>query len=169
MASIIIKHNKKILDSTPQNQDAGCNCKKKDKCPLENNCLTQSVIYKVSVKTEGIPNEKIYIGLTEGTFKRRFYNHQLTFRDRSYYKSTELSKHIWGLKDKKKNFYTGWSIITTAAPYNNSSKKCNLCLTEKLCILKADKATLLNKRSELISRCRHEDKYYIMNYEREIM
>ena len=54
----------------PQNQDAGCNCKKKDKCPLENNCLTQSVIYKVSVKTEGIPDEKIYIGLTEGTFKK---------------------------------------------------------------------------------------------------
>ena len=75
VASIIIKHNKKILDSTPQNQDAGCICKGKDKCPLENNCLAQSVIYKASVKTEGIPGEKIYVGLTEGTFKKRFYNH----------------------------------------------------------------------------------------------
>ena len=168
MASIIIKHNKKILNSMPQNQDAGCNCKRKDKCPLQNNCLTQSVIYKASVKTEGIPDEKIYIGLTEGTFKKRFYNHQLTFCDRNYYKSTELSKHIWQLKDKKKNINTRWSIITTAAPYNNSSKKCSLCLTEKLCILKADKATLLNKRSELISKCRHENKYYIMNYKNEI-
>ena len=89
--------------------------------PLENSCLTQSVIYKASVKT-GIPDEKIYIGLTEGTFKKRFYNHQPTFRDRNYYKSTELSKHIWELKDKKKNFNTGWFIITTA-PYNYRSKK----------------------------------------------
>ena len=54
----------------PQNQDTGCNCKKKEKCPLENNCLTQSVIFKTSVKTEGISDEKIYIGLTEGTFKK---------------------------------------------------------------------------------------------------
>ena len=161
MASIIIKHNKKILNSTPQNQDAGCNCKKKDKCPLESNCLTQSVIYKASVKTEGIPDEKNYIGFTEGTFKKRFYNHQLTFRDLNYYKSTELSIHIWGLNYKKKNFKTGWSIITTAVRnYHNSSKKCNLCLMEKLCILKADKATLLNKRSELISKCRHDNKFF---------
>ena len=113
----------------------------KRQMPAEDNCLTQSVNYKASVKTEGIPDEKIYIGLT---------------------------KRIWELKDKKKNFNTGWSIITTAAPYNDSSKKCNLCLTEKLCILKADKATLLNKRSELISKCRHENKYYIMNYKNEI-
>ena len=126
------------------------------------------MIYKVSVKTEGIPDEKIYLSLTEGTFIKRFYNHQLTFRDPNYYKSTELSKHIWELKDKKKNFDTGWSIINPAAPYNNSSKKCNLCLTEKLCILKADKVTLLNKRCELISECWHENKYYMMNYKNEI-
>ena len=168
MASIIIKHHKRILNSTPQNQDAGCNCKRKDKCPLENNCLIQSVIYKASDKTEGIPDEKNYIGLREGTFKKRFYNHRLTFRNRNYYQSTKLSKHIWELKDKKKNLNTGWSIIITTAPYNNSSKKCNLCLTEKFCIVKADKATLVNKRSELMSRCRHENKYYIMNYKNEI-
>ena len=46
MASIIIKHNKKILNSMPQYQDAECSCKRKDKYPLEKNCLTQSVSIK---------------------------------------------------------------------------------------------------------------------------
>jgi hypothetical protein len=71
-------------------------------------------------------------------------------------------KHIWKLKDGKKNYAINWSIITSANPYSNISKRCNLCLTEKLHIIKADKASLLNKRSELISKCRHENKFYLV-------
>ena len=41
--------------------------------------------------------------------------------------------------------------------------RCNLCLAEKLCILTADKSVLLNKRSELITKCRHENKFYAAN------
>jgi len=40
---------------------------------------------------------------------------------------------------------------------------CNLCLMEKLCILSADKSTLHNKRSELITKCRHENKFFAAN------
>ncbi|PIK34222.1 hypothetical protein BSL78_28957 [Apostichopus japonicus] len=47
--------------------------------------------------------------------------------------------------------------------YSNESKRCNLCLTEKLIIINTDKRTLLNKRPELISKCRHENKFYIYN------
>ena len=39
---------------------------------------------------------------------------------------------------------------------------CNLCLAKKLCILKAGKHTL-NKRTELLSKCRHENKFYVTN------
>ena len=52
MGSIINNHNKKILtnnNTTPQN---GCNCRKKDQCPLDNNCLITSVIYKANVTTD---------------------------------------------------------------------------------------------------------------------
>ena len=34
------------------------------------------------------------IGLTEGTFKQRFNGHQLSFRNKKYANSTELSKHV---------------------------------------------------------------------------
>ena len=37
------------------------------------------------------------------------------------------------------------------------------CLTEKLCIRSADKSTLLNKRSELATKGRHENRQTIRN------
>ena len=39
--------------------------------------------------------------------------------------------------------------------YVCGSRKCDLCLTEKLTILKADPVTLLNTPDELMSKCRH--------------
>ena len=39
--------------------------------------------------------------------------------------------------------------------YKSGDAQCHLCLQEKLCILNAEKRTLLNKRSELLDKCRH--------------
>ena len=45
----------------------------------------------------------------------------------------------------------------------------SLCLTENFLVCKIkDKEKLLNKRNELISKCRHENKYYLLNYNWEI-
>ena len=35
---------------------------------------------------------------------------------------------------------------------------------KKFHILKAEKSSLLNKRSELVTKCRHENKFYATNY-----
>ena len=106
---------------------------------------------------------KDYISLAEGTFKKRFTQHKQSFRNQKYANSTELSKYIWELKDKNKDYNIQWTIITSAKAYNNISKRCDLCLTEKLHIMKGNKDSLLNKRSEMISKCRHENKFYLMN------
>ena len=90
----INNNNKKILinnNTTPQNE---CNCRKKNQCPLDNNCLTISVIYKANVTTDKYDTGKNYIGLTEGTFKQRYTQHKLSFRNRKYANRTELAKHI---------------------------------------------------------------------------
>ena len=55
-----------------------------------------------------------------------------------------------------------------AAPYSNISKRCNLCLAEKLEIAWAIKTRSLNKRSELVSKCRHENKFYLCNFARKV-
>ena len=162
MGSIIKNHNKKILNNNSTSQNR-CNCRKKDQCPLDNNCLITSVIYKANVTTDKDNTGKNYIGLTEGTFKQRYTQHNLTFRKRKYASRTELEKHIWKLKDNEENYKISWSIISSASTYNNISKRCTLRLTEKLHIIKADKARNLNKRTKLISKCRHENKYFLAN------
>ena len=87
---------------------------KKNDCPLKNNCLTQSVVYNANVTKASDTTGKNYIGLTEGTFKQRYTQHKLSFRNGNYSKSTELSKHIWTLKDNNTNFTINWSILATA-------------------------------------------------------
>ena len=107
LQTIIKKHNRKILETntnTTISTEKNCNCRKKKDCPLKNNCLTSSVIYNANVTTESDAAGMNYIGLTEGTFKQRYTQHKLSFRNRNYSNSTELSKHIWMLKDSNTNY-----------------------------------------------------------------
>ena len=90
-------------DTNTDNQ-VQCNCRNKDQCPLDNKCLTSSVIYNAQVTTNNAT--KNYIGLTEGTFKQRFSQHKATFKHRKYTNSTELSKYIWKLRDNNQGHPT---------------------------------------------------------------
>ena len=162
MKTVINNHNKKVLNNVTEDITNGCNCRSKRQCPLDNQCLTSNVIYKASVTCDDV--EKSYIGLTEGPFKTRYLAHKSTFKHRKYEKSTQLSKYIWKLKDRQKDFQIRWSVVKRAYAYRNGSKRCNLCLEEKLCILKSNETQTLNKRSEIISKCRHENKFYLKNF-----
>ena len=58
-----------------------------------------------------------------------------------------------------------WFIAKKVPLYSNISKKCLLCLHEKLEIINYPRPEeLLNKRSELISKCRHANKFLLPNY-----
>ena len=48
-----------------------------------------------------------------------------------------------------------WSISDKAKPYFPASKKCYACYSSK---------NLLNKRNELATKFRHENKFYLVNY-----
>ena len=78
--------------------------------------------------------------------------------------STTLSKYIWELKDNGKEFNIKWSILKHAKVYTAGSKTYSSRLGKKLCILNADKRNLFNKRSELISKCRHLNKLQACNF-----
>jgi hypothetical protein len=116
--------------------------------------LSKSVIYKATVKCENA--DKSYIGLTGNTFKERYNNHTKSFKHKKYEKETELSKYIWTLKRKHKNYTIKWDIIKKTNTGKRKSGQCNLCLEEKLQILKNN--NIINKRSELISKCRHNNR-----------
>ena len=158
----LLKNKSDVVAPTKEN----CNCIESTECPLNNNCLTKSVVYKAEV-TDDTGVIRDYIGMTSNTFKKRFYNHKTSFKDTSYIKSTELSKHIWNLKNKKRTFNIKWSILKQASsPYRSGAKSCNLCLQEKLEILKGDKKRLLNRRCELFSKCCHRKQFLAGKFER---
>ena len=76
-----------------------------------------------------------------------------------YHHDTKVSTEYWNLKTKQLNPRISWKIKGICKSYNPTSKRRNLCLTEKLEILDDPDKNLLNKRSEIISQCRHKNKY----------
>ena len=81
---------------------------------------------------------------------------------RKYEKNSAIAKEVWRIKDKGGDFSIAWRIIGHAVAYNPTSKRCNLCLSEKLYIAENTGTNLLNQRNELISKCRHMNKYSLM-------
>ena len=166
MGTIIKRHNARIRGAGREddNQPRRCNCRKPEQCPLKGKCLTSKILYKATVVTDDTSAQKVYIGSTETPFKHRYANHLMSFRHEKHGNRTELSKYIWSLKREGKNFRVDWDILKRAPAYSCLSKRCELCLTEKLMILSADRSTLLNKRTEIVSKCRHQNKFYLSNF-----
>ena len=162
MKALIANSNKSKLatnEDTPATKN--CNCEEGVICPLDGNCLESTIVYKATVKTIPENSCKEYIGATEGTFKSRLYNHTKSFRNREYSNDTVLSKHIWELRKRNKNFSINWKILKKATRYKPGANNCDLCTTEKVLIAKADQKYSLNVRSELLAKCRHQVKYLL--------
>ena len=106
------------------------------------------------------------MGLTEGEFKTRWNAHKHSFRNEKLENSTELSKCIWKLKKSDKTFQLSWEVLTRAKAYSNKNKRCNLCIMEKFYILYHPELASLNRRSELISCCRHATKFLMKRAEK---
>ena len=105
----ISAHNRSVLQQPQAKPTKTCNCRTPSSCPLSGECLTDSVVYQATVKSEG--REETYIGLTGDQFKSRYWNHMASFRKSAKRIATELSKHVWELKDKGVEFTLSWKII----------------------------------------------------------
>ena len=138
-----------------------CNCCDKLKCLLNDKCRTENVyIY-------------IYLGLAEEEFKMSwYYDCQQSFRNQRHLKSTALSVHLWNIKrTSSERIDLKWEIVQQAAPYSNISKcliqayQSAVCLHEKLVIsLYQEPDNLVNRRREMISKCHHQNKFLLMNF-----
>ena len=164
MKSIINSHNKTIIDKgTPAtNTISKCNCIKKENCPLQNNCLTENIIYQATVTSNQQNYEpKTYIGASATTFKKRFANHKKSFSHKRYENETELSKEIWKIKDQNFEPSIQWKILKNCHQFNRENLKCSVCINEKFEIATCNDKNILNKRSELVSKCRHINKFLL--------
>ena len=165
ISSIISSHNRNIL--SPKQQSFGCNCRVKNEFPLNGECQTSSGIYQADLVKDSNDNEKFYFTLSDTTFKENYRNHNRDINHEMYENSTELANYIWQLKCDNTSFSVNWTIIIEV--YENPNPLlCRLCLTEKLCIINfINIENMLNKKSELIRKCKHLKKHLLWNVKKK--
>ena len=161
METLIKSHNATVLNPQPQNEIVGCNCRNPATCPLRGNCQSARLVYSATVTT--VSEEKIYYGSTKGKFKKRYDRHNSDFRHREHRKATELSKLIWDLKDANIEYTIRWDVVLKAQPYVGGSKRCDLCLSEKMIIARSTHPGMINSRSKILSKCRHTNNFILKN------
>ena len=103
IGAVINAHNRNIVEETAPLQRGSCNCERRyrDNCPLDNNCLSENVMYEVRITSTGRNRtEKVYKGITETSFKTRLANHEKDFNNHKYFDHSELSKEVWKIKNR---------------------------------------------------------------------
>ena len=185
MKKIITGHNRKITDPRSDLKPEECNRKgncKEDCFEEGEKCQTRCTIYQATLKYEKphqaiparkIPVEKVYTGLTSSTMKERYNHHKWTFTNEKNnpfnpncnekLQNTSLSTHIWKLKRRGIDFDINWRVIKQAPAYSKESGRCNLCLEEKTFIMYEDQTKALNKRTEIMQKCRHRETHLLKN------
>ena len=108
MGNVITKYNNKLVFQSFEQPTQMCNCRDKASCPIDGNCLQKSFVYQVQVDSAN--SRKYYLGTSEDEFRTRYNNHTMSFRNKGSEKGTELSKHVWYLKDKGEDFTIKWSV-----------------------------------------------------------
>ena len=129
-------------------------------CPLDGKCLTKNIVYKAVVST--ITGSHTYYGSCDD-FKFHNNNHTKAFRHQHCKNNTELSKHIWDPKNAGILYNFTRSIAAYASACRCGTRRCDLCITEMYITVRANKKNLLNKRTEIISKCRNRNKFILKN------
>ena len=158
--SAINSHNRKILYPPVNNQSRTCNCNYETDCPLQEKYLGENTLYQSDIGSENFQT-KIYYGISEGKFKTRYSNHKKSFNHEKHKNDTQLSTELWKIKASKGELVLVWKILGQYQPYNVKTKRCLLFLNEKLQIAINRVNNMLNKRTEIISKCRHRNKFKI--------
>jgi len=131
--------------------------------PLPGECTIPNIVYQANVSIPSNDTVETYVGISSTAFKARYYNHFASFRHPTKRLQTELSRHIWSLKDRGLDFTISWKILRKAQPYNNITENCQLCLWKKYLILYKPQLSSLNKRNDFLSICRHSSKFLLKN------
>ena len=75
--SMIKSHNKKVINKNVK-ESRSCNCSVKSEYPLNGQCQVSDIMYKCTVLSPEKTN-KVYLGTSDGDFKKRFYNQRKSF------------------------------------------------------------------------------------------
>ena len=187
VASHIAQRNHKVMKSQEEGEEVLCRCKEKDRtafgrlteaemdkkkneCPLPGECQMKEVVYQAIV-TSGTEKWN-YFGETSQTFRKRWSGHKGNIRN-EWQDGTALSAKVWQLKKAGRSYVIENRIVKKAHPHKTGDSVCDLCLTEKTCIILGHNAPselfvlpqgcgLLNVRDELLGHCPHKLKHKLI-------
>ena len=120
------------------------------------------MVYVASIKSGS--TLKTYTGMSAPEFKSRHSNHMTTLRHERYDSSTQLARYVRSLKRQDRPYEISCAVKERANAYSNVARRCNLCIAEKYHILASDRSISLNKRTEIVSKCRHAAKFLLGKY-----
>ena len=173
MKGYLDSHNRKVLNSNKRN-DPPCQCE--EPCPLDGKCGAKDIVYGANVTALDNYLMMTYYGLTSREFKRtgprggkygRYYEHLHAIENEESTHSTKLSNYVWKLKKAGRPYKIDWFIQSRAPETTSSSKKCMLCIKEKTAIARhEDCNTLLNSRTEILSKCIHRNSFELRRQKR---
>ena len=103
----------------------------KTDCPLQEKCLSENTLHQADISSENF-QIRIYYIISETKFKTRYWNHKKFFNYEKHKNDTRLSNELWKIKASKKEPVLVWKILGQHQPYNVNTKRCLLCLHEKL-------------------------------------
>lgn len=142
------KYEEIIILKQPKN----CNCQNAVICPLNRNCLIESLVYRPKVDTIN-GQDKVYIGFRIERSKRKYYNDNSYFLQARYRSNTQLANYLKGKKNKRSVIYI-------------ENKMFKLWQEEELSImLYIGQHNLLNQNSEIITASKHARKFLLANYD----
>ena len=87
----------------------------------------------------------------------RFYAHKHDIKHNK--PTTALAIYVSQCKQRNLEPKINWEILSKGIKRKSGNRKCDLCLNEKLLILKNVGPDSLNKRTELLAKCPHAAKF----------
>ena len=88
IGAFIARHNCKIMRDYEKTivpkRECNCSPANRNNCPLNGQCLLQSLVYRADVTTDRPDEHRFYFGLVSNSFKERYGNHLKSFRHEKY-------------------------------------------------------------------------------------
>ena len=137
--NVIEKHNSKIMEYPESTSNKTCRCGQKSDCPLNQNCLSECLVYNAVVNVSTMKNY-------HGTCEKRASKRDITIT-RHHLETNHVRKvqsfltTYWEFKENDENYTIDWLIAMKAHPYIFGTRICDLRLCEKLLIARANSAS----------------------------